>query len=360
MDRDGEYSKILINRQIKTKLKKSKKKNNFVITIYIILIILLIYFIIFIIKNSNDIKKIEKNEYKNETFFPKIKNNEYKSEIFNNLHINDKIKIIRMFTNNNKYLYEKYEKCLTEERDNLKCIYHLLAPKKVVGKERVLIGIKKDSSYVLLNDFENIKIAYSFGIDGDAIFDEDLAKRNIDVYMYDHTINSLPLNHSKFHWKKIGICGNSERNEQLKTLEDLIIENGHTSEMNMILKMDIEYAEWTALKDSSEKILNQFKYITLEYHLSKPQSDLDLYYDVLKKLHKTHQPFYLHCNGHYKVIIFRNNIYCKTLEVSYVIRKDTQFTKDDSIYPIMEFDYSEIKNDVNREINLNILKLFDF
>ena len=42
--------------------------------------------------------------------------------------------------------------------------------------------------------------------------------------MYEHTIDSLPYYNSKFHWKKIGIN-------------------------NMILKIDVEHAEWESLRD---------------------------------------------------------------------------------------------------------------
>ena len=80
----------------------------------------------------------------------------------------------------------------------------------------------------------------------------------------------------------------------------------------------------------------------------------------MKKIYKTHQPFYLRCHGRENLVIFGNNIICKFLEVSYVIRDNYQFEKDDSIYPLYEFDGSLPKNDVVREINLNILKLFDF
>jgi hypothetical protein len=41
--------------------------------------------------------------------------------------------------------------------------------------------------------------------------------------MYDHTISSLPFNHEKFHWEKIGICGKSTYDENLKPLEELLI-----------------------------------------------------------------------------------------------------------------------------------------
>ena len=67
------------------------------------------------------------------------------------------------------------------------------------GKTRILVGGRKSTAYVMLNEFEGIKIAYSFGI-GNKIwylsFDQELAEKNIDIYMYDHTINTY------FYWKK--------------------------------------------------------------------------------------------------------------------------------------------------------------
>ena len=115
----------------------------------------------------------------------------------------------------------------------------------------------------------------------------NLADRGIDVYMYDHTINSLPYNYTKFHWKKIGITGKNKSNNLLKSLKELIIENGHSTEDNMILKMEIEYHEWELLIDGSEKILSQFKYILLELHFNdeKESNNTLLYYDVLKKMY---------------------------------------------------------------------------
>ena len=47
---------------------------------------------------------------------------------------------------------------------------------------------------------------------------KELADRGIDVFMYDHTIDSLPYENNHFHWKKIGICGKSSSENNLKTL----------------------------------------------------------------------------------------------------------------------------------------------
>lgn len=237
---------------------------------------------------------------------------------------------------------------------------HLIAPKKVIGKNRILLGTKSDGCYVLLDDFKDIKIAYSFGIANMIQFDTELANRGIDVYMYDHTINRLPYTHPKFHWKKIGICGKNEINEQLKTLEQLMIENRHTSEKNMIFKIDVEHWEWNVINDLKDEILYQFKYILIEYHFTNIEQEEQLYYNVLKKINKSHQAFYFRCNRRNEIVKFRNNRLCKFLEVSYIIREGNKFEKDDSVYPNFDFDYQRPNENGKTEINMNFLKLFDF
>ena len=96
---------------------------------------------------------------------------------------------------------------------NESSIYQIIKPKQVLGKKKVRIGADKDGGYILLDDFENIKIAYSFGIFDEISFDKGLADRNIDVFMYDHTIEKLPFSNPKFHWKKIGITEKTEKIE---------------------------------------------------------------------------------------------------------------------------------------------------
>jgi hypothetical protein len=275
-----------------------------------------------------------------------------------NNNISNKLKLLKIILNNNILKYKGVENCLLNDPDRQHCIYHLICPKNVIGKKKILIGTKKDGSYVLLDDFKDIKIAYSFGIGNKIQFDTELANRGIDVYMYDHTINSLPYNHSKFHWKKIGISDKNQKSQCLKGLEELIIENGHSLEKNMILKIDIEHCEWDSLKNIPNNILSQFKYIAIEFHFLYINKT-EIYYNVLKKLQKTHQVFYLRCLFRSQVIVFGNNRICKAIEVSYIIKEGYKFSKDESIYPIFEFDMSGPNLDRKSEINLNILKLFD-
>ena len=86
----------------------------------------------------------------------------------------------------------------------------------------------------------------------------------------------------------------------------------------MILKIDVEYAEWESLSDITDNILSQFKYILLELHFydEKESNETLLYYNVLKNLFKTHQCFYLRCANRYQIAYFGNNRICKYLEIS--------------------------------------------
>ena len=356
MDNENENIKIN-NNKIYFPLLPSKKYDRILIVI-LLQILTLLFLIIFIFKLVNG----RNHEIVNDFCF-KQKKNEEKSFINHNLNneLSEKIKMLKLLTNNDENEYKGILDCLLNDPDDKYCIYHLIAPKQVLGKHRILLGVKSDGCYVLLDDFDNIRIAYSFGIGKKIQFDTVLADKGINVYMYDHTIDSLPYNHTNFHWKKLGLCGKSRKNKNLTNLEQLIYENGHSNEKDMILKIDIEHWEWESINELNEDTLRQFKYIAIEYHFKDENrfNNQNLYYNVLKKISKTHQSFYVRCNADrsYKVN-FGNNRICHILEVSYIIKKDNQFIKDETIYPIYEFDYS--KPVIGKlETNLNILKLFD-
>ena len=332
------------NNIIYYRLKKKKRINSFHYLLkFCIYIFITIFLLISIIYEKYHTLKYETLKYKslrNEAIKKKL--NKAIINKYNRLDIKIKEKLKK----------EGLESCFLKE---YYCLYPLLIPKKVIGKNLTLVGRKRDGGYILLDEFENMKIAYSFGISHEIGFDKALADKNIDIYMYDHTIKSLPYKNSKFHWKKIGLSGNKNKNDKLKPLKDLLMENGHLNEKNMILKIDVEYSEWEALYDISEDILKHFKYILLEFHFWK--NETIYYYSVLKKLLNNHQIFYIHCNGCGKVITLGKYKICEALEVSYVLKENYQFGKDDSLYPIQNF---EVMNCGKlSKFDLNLLKLFD-
>ena len=237
---------------------------------------------------------------------------------------------------------------------NKSSIFQLLKPKDVLGKNKVRIGREGDGGYILLNDFENIKFAYSFGISYEISFDKALADKNIDVFMYDHTIEGLPIYNPKLHWKKIGLTEKNGGSNNMKTLDELIKENFHEKEKNMILKMDIEGPEWNILNELNNEILKKFKYIIIEFHFNieyKP-----LFIKVLKKLTEFHQIFHLHCNNCATLINIDDINICLSLEVSLIIKENNTFIRSSELYPVKNIDFKNC----NKEDFNNIWNIYHF
>ena len=296
---------------------------------YIIIILLLILLTIFVFYQKSKIKDLEK------LINTKIENLEH-----SNLILNQQLETIFYYLHN---------------INNKSSIYQLLRPKDVYGKKKVRIGKEGDGGYVLLNDFENISIAYSFGICNDVSFDLELAEKNIDIFMYDHTIQKLPVYNKKFHWKKFGLTGKKINEPFMKTLKELIYENGHINEKNMILKLDIEESEWNVFSEINSAVLKQFKYILVEFHFNNIYESQ--YLKILKKLNRTHQIFHLHCNNCGLIVKFDGINICNPLEVSFVIKDNNRFIESFDIFPIKNIDYKNCDNLIDFNNIINIYKM---
>ena len=246
-------------------LKRKTKKNSFFnLKILIFILSIIICFLFFKLERKLNyiIKFSDNKDFINQKIIEQLNFIEIKLQILEE---------------NQKMLSNK-EIIKTNYNDN---IYYLLSTMEVLGYNKIRIGSKADGGYIFLNDLKNIKIAYSFGIASEISFEKELADKNIDIFMYDHTINNLPFGNSKFHWKKIGLCGKNISQNNMNTLPELIKENGHSKEENMILKIDIESYEWEVLQDLPINIMKQFKYIVGEFHLDE-KNELKYYNTILE------------------------------------------------------------------------------
>lgn len=204
----------------------------------------------------------------------------------------------------------------------------LLHIAKVEGHELVRIGRAHDGGYIMLDDFHEGGIAYSFGISGEISWDKDAASRGYDVFMYDHTIESLPEENSRFHFFKLGISDGRTQDELLKTLEYLIAQNHHEQEHNMILKMDVEGTEWGFLECVSSEVLKQFNQMTFEFHALINPENPELVLQVFRKINRTHQLIHLHANNNCDYVLINGKKFCDLLECTYVIREKYKINAD--------------------------------
>lgn len=197
----------------------------------------------------------------------------------------------------------------------------------------VRIGKNNDGGYVMLNDFDGVTAAYSFGICNDVSWDTFFAERGIDIYQYDHTIKRLPKKNKRFQWKKIGVCGKKNVCDNMDTLRDLVLANGHEKTNRMLLKMDIEGWEWDVFSETDEDLMNRFDQIVCEFHYMYSIDYLDRIIASLERINRTHQLVHIHANNGRGVLKTKDFFMPCLLEVTYVNRANRTFCDSDRFFP---------------------------
>lgn len=169
-----------------------------------------------------------------------------------------------------------------------------LSCKNVKDKNYVRIGGERgDGGYIMVDDFNPQMHAYSVGIGDNVTWDMELAHKGIKVFMYDHTIYHLPQVHNNFTFQRVGVG----TGKQCMPLEDILRENGDLDNRNLILKMDIEGAEWNVLDSIPSELLNNFIQISLELHDICNLERKEQILKILYKLGLTHQAVWVHGNN---------------------------------------------------------------
>ena len=211
----------------------------------------------------------------------------------------------------------------------------LLRLRDVTNVGLVRIGREHDGGYLMADDFHPGMAAYSFGICDDVSWDKDMVERGIECFMYDHTIDALPEEHELFHWSREGICGN-EPVENCRTLGEFVKRNGHEGRKDLILKMDVEGAEWDAIAAAGKETLEQFSQIVFELHDMNSASAFESILRVLRKLSETHQPVWVHGNNFADYVRCGDMVMPNALEVLFVRKSDHSFTDSMHFYPLEE------------------------
>lgn len=225
-------------------------------------------------------------------------------------------------------------------------IRNLCRVKKAKECGMIRIGAEHDGGYVMLDDFSDKNVAYSIGIASETSWDLAMARKGFQVYCFDHTIQSLPEEHENLHFIRLGLGGMTRMGEDLHTLGTMLDLNNHTRKNKMILKIDIEGAEWDFLQEVSSEMLNQFSQITMElHHLSDP----DYYEKIisgLKKINETHQAVWIHGNCIGGIWKYASVCMPELLEVTFANKEEYTFLPTDYQCPT-ELDYPNIgKTDI--------------
>ena len=187
----------------------------------------------------------------------------------------------------------------------------------------------------MLNDFNRGGVSYSFGISNDVSWDLDMAQRGYEVFMYDMTIDGLPQNNEHFHFFKEGIAGSRISEKSLDTLAHFVERNGHNNQEHMILKMDVEGAEWGFINEVSVDLLKRFDQIVFEFHnMIDPKNFTNSAFilNLIRKLNATHTPVHLHGNNCGSFLYIENlGVFPNALELTYANNNSYDFYEDENV-----------------------------
>ena len=193
-----------------------------------------------------------------------------------------------------------------------------LTPYDVKGfEEKTRLGNLFDGGYVVpLKILSLIDVVYTYGVADDTSFEEDLVKHaDINVRLYDHTINGLPVENGRFFFKKQGIAERKYGN--FDTFKNNLKENNDIGR-KIILKLDVEGAEWQVLENILDESSKDIVAIVLEIHKLYRYEKIMSYIKLFKKINSKFTLVHLHGNNICSLVTFGNKKLSDVLELTLI------------------------------------------
>ena len=214
----------------------------------------------------------------------------------------------------------------------------LLEPQSIIDFQKVRVGAEFDGGYVMLNDFTGISGALSLGIGWDMTWDLAIAEKGIPVLQFDNTIDSSPATHNLCRFEKRKIVASSYPNpdESEISIGGILVENNIRANEDLLLKIDIEGAEWDVFSAVDEAVLGHFRQIVCEFHgfyRIGQSAWRRRAFRAFEKLAETHAVVHVHGNNYQPVVHFRGLVIPEVLEVTFARRKDYRTVESRDVFP---------------------------
>jgi hypothetical protein len=217
----------------------------------------------------------------------------------------------------------------------VRSVMRRLRPMRVFDHAKTRIGRLGDGGYVQIDDFSGLDTAFSLGISDEVSWDEDVADRGVAIYQFDHTVDAPHPNDPRMIFAKEMIADTPGPGRQ--TLAALVERHdARRSKPNIILKMDIECAEWSALDAMDASLLGRFSQIVCELHAFQNLWDAGWRSGVervLRKLEEHYAVVHVHANVCGGVSCVAGVIVPNVLEVTFANRSLYAFEPSNEIFP---------------------------
>jgi hypothetical protein len=182
-----------------------------------------------------------------------------------------------------------------------KILKDYLSPVKLEKCTFKRFGEKNDGGYLMCEEHLNQAIgAYSYGISGYDGWGCQIAQElGIVNHQYDPFDTKKPICSAQTEFHAEGIADHQfqdSEDRKFDSLESHITSNGHLGKA-LILKMDVEGAEWKSLLATNDIVLGQFSQIVIEIHDVYDENNFNLIEPFLKKMANLFHVAHVHSNN---------------------------------------------------------------
>jgi hypothetical protein len=172
-----------------------------------------------------------------------------------------------------------------------------LQPVKLADCEFTRVGEATDGGYVMCkNLIARSQAIYSYGINGEDNWGCSVSRMTaLPVHQYDcFNLKRPSCEGAKpvFHEECVGPSRVTEEGRLFDTVEAQIAKNGDSGK-RVVMKMDVEGAEWPSFLAMPEAVLQQIDQLSVEFH----RVDDPSYVEVIRKLKKTFHLVNVHYNN---------------------------------------------------------------
>ena len=156
------------------------------------------------------------------------------------------------------------------ERPLRQTLFEMLEPVAVINCDLERFGEEHDGGYLMCaNLLRDVRSAYSYGIAGYDKWGCDISTTlKIPVHQYDcfdTTRPACPGGTTLFHPECVGDAAKTEQMRLFDTLANHVARNGDMSKQ-IVLKIDVEGAEWNTLLSAPDEMLEQIDQMAVEFH----------------------------------------------------------------------------------------------
>jgi hypothetical protein len=195
------------------------------------------------------------------------------------------------------------EEVVPPVEDIRRALFDLLQPVALANCDLQRFGEANDGGYLMCgNLLGDVQAGYSYGISGYDQWGCDVStKLGVRVHQYDCFDTRQPAcpgGDTIFHAECIADSTHVQDGRPFDTFQNQFARNGDAGK-RLVLKIDVEGAEWDAFLHAPEEILEQFDQIAVEFHWTDEHKYVKVVERLTQRFHVAHLHFNnFSCVGH--------------------------------------------------------------